>query len=517
MRYQVSLLVCAALFSNTQNSMKFISKWKWELISPFAGMLLTLAFAPYDYWFLGFLSLIFVFYSWQGVSPCRAFLRGYLYGSGLFGLGVSWVYISIHDYGGAHYIGAGLLTAFFCLFWALFPAMTAYLVVKLAAKKGVWKRVFLLPAVWILVEYFRGYLLLNGFPWLQVSYTQLDTPLAGYIPLLGGYGVGFLLLFSVVLVTETLRIKKLWRISTAILTTVWGCGFGLTYLDWTGPIGQPIKVTLIQGNVPQDKKWLPQYRIQTLMDYRRLTERHWDSDVVIWPETAIPAFYHQVDEFYLQPLEQQARLNHTDVIVSMPGKGKSPKDNYNMVVTLGAERGEYKKNHLLPFGEYLPLQPLSGYVLDLLGVSLGNFLPGGDDQKLMQAGGYPFATSICYEDAFASAFLPALPEAAYLVNVTNDAWFGDSLEPHQHMQIARMRALEMGRYLLRVTNTGLTGIVDPKGKIVEQAPMFEQATISVRIKPMTGMTPYARIGDELVIAGLSLLLLIQLLMRRKRA
>ncbi|WP_031435017.1 apolipoprotein N-acyltransferase [Methylomarinum vadi] len=479
--------------------MKFIFNWKWELLSPLAGGLMTLSFAPFNVWLLSLFSLVFAFYSWQGVSPGRALWRGFLYGVGLYGSGVHWVYVSIHDYGGAHYIGAGLLTAFFCLFWTIFPALTAYLTAKLENRQGVWGKVVLLPAIWILIDYVRGYLLLNGFPWLQVAYTQLDTPLAGYIPLLGSYGTGFILLLSAILLAETIRQRALWLRASLILLLLWSGGFALSLIDWTESRGKAIKVTLIQGNVAQDKKWLPEFRIKTLISYQRLTEAHWDSDVVIWPETAIPAFLHQVEDFYIEPLEAKARRHDTDLIVSLPAKGKSAKENYNMVLTLGKQRGEYKKNHLLPFGEYLPLQPLSGFVLELLGVNLGNFVPGGNDQPLMVAGGYPFATSICYEDAFSSVFLPALPEAAYLINVTNDAWFGDSLEPHQHMQIARMRALETGRYLLRATNTGITAFVDDKGKIIKQAPQFEQATLTDNIVPMSGMTPYARIGDKAII------------------
>ncbi|WP_305906611.1 apolipoprotein N-acyltransferase [Methylomarinum sp. Ch1-1] len=494
--------------------MKLFSKWQWEILSPLAGFLLTLSFAPYNYSYLAIISLVFALLSWRAVSPRRAALRGFLYGAGLFCSGVFWVYISIHDYGGAHFIGAGLLTAFFCLFWALFPSLTAYLIAKLSRGQGVGASALIAAGIWILVEYFRGYLLLNGFPWLQVAYSQLETPLAGYVPILGGYGAGFMLLLSTALLAGTLQQRTGWGRNAVALALIWGGGFLLQWIDWTDPVKQPIKVSLIQGNVSQDKKWLPEYRIKTLIKYRQLTEQHWNSDVVIWPETAIPAFYHQVEEFFINPLEQQARQHNTDLIVSLPAKGKTLKENYNMVVTLGEQRGDYKKNHLLPFGEYLPLQPLSGYVLDLLQVNLGNFLPGGDDQALMKAGGYSFAASICYEDAFASAFLPALPEAAYLVNVTNDAWFGDSIEPHQHLQIARMRALETGRYLLRATNTGVTAVVDAKGGIVEQAPLFEQAVVTADIYPMTGMTPYAWVGDQWIIAVLALLLMVQLIVGR---
>ncbi len=490
--------------------MNFLTQWKWELSSPLAGILLTLSFAPFDYAYLALVSLVFVFGSWKGISPRRALFRGFLFGLGLFGLGVSWVYISIHDYGKAHFIGAGLLTAFFVSFWALFLALTAYLSVKLKCSDNVYTRALFISSVWILIEYFRGYLLLNGFPWLQVTYSQLDMPLSGYIPLVGAYGCGFLLLFSTALLAETMKNKSLWRQSALVLILVWGGGIYLKNIQWTVPVGDPVKVTLIQGNVSQDQKWLPQNRIKTMLSYQKMTEQHWDSDVIIWPETAIPAYLYQVEEFFINPLERKAQKNHTDLIVSLPAKGQGTKEYFNMALTLGEQRGVYKKNHLLPFGEYLPLQPLSGFILDLLKINLGNFTSGGEAQPLMVAGGYPFVTSICYEDAFASVFIHALPKAAYLVNVTNDAWFGDSIEPYQHMQIARMRALETGRYLLRATNTGVTAIVDFKGKIIKQAPSFTTTSITDEILPMGGMTPFARLGDKSIIMVLFLLAIILL-------
>ncbi|MDD1628162.1 MAG: apolipoprotein N-acyltransferase, partial [Methylococcaceae bacterium] len=181
-------------------------------------------------------------------------------------------------------------------------------------------------------------------------------------------------------------------------------------------------------------------------------------------------------------------------------------EKYNAVMTLGKETGMYRKKHLLPFGEYLPWQPVSGFILNSLSIKLGNFTPGGIDQPLLKAGGYHFITSICYEDAFGDAGLTGLPDAAYLVNVTNDGWFGNSIEPHQHLQIARMRAMETGRFLLRSTNTGVTAIVAPDGRIISQAPLFKATVLTDRITPMGGMTPYAKLGDKPVIIALIILL-----------
>jgi len=481
--------------------MKFIVKWRWELLSPFAGLLLTFAFAPFNYSYLAIVSLVFIFSAWLNCSARRAALRGYLYGLGLFGSGISWVFVSIHDYGGAPLTGAILLTLAIICFWSLFPALTAYISYKITPVRHKNQVLWVIPLVWVLVEYYRGYWFLNGFPWLQIAYTQIDTPLKGFIPIMGVYGTGFLLALTVALVVSGIKRTVKYQNVFIVVVMLWGGGEYLTTIKWTHAIGKPVDVALIQGNVPQDQKWLAANRVKTLVNYREMTELHWDADIVIWPETAIPAYLSQVKKFYLEPLSAAAKQNNTDLIVSLPARGEN-KEFYNTVLTLGKNEAQYNKNHLLPFGEYLPLQPLSGYILDSLGIHLGNFTSGGNEQSLLKAGGYPFSTSICYEDAFGSEAIRGMPEAAFLLNVTNDAWFGNSIEPHQHMQIAQMRALETGRYMLRATNTGVTAIVSPDGRIKNRAPVFKQFVLTGSIIPMGGMTPYAYLGDGIIVSVL---------------
>ncbi|MCX6227579.1 MAG: apolipoprotein N-acyltransferase, partial [Bacteroidia bacterium] len=278
--------------------------------------------------------------------------------------------------------------------------------------------------------------------------------------------------------------------------------------------GQPLSISMVQGNISQDQKWKPENKITTLLKYKKMTEEHWDSKVIIWPETAIPAFLDQVKESFLNPLENEARLHNTDLIISVPVQETTPLKNYNAVITLGKNQGIYRKSHLLPFGEYQPLQPFSGFVLDLIDIRLGDFTPGAALQPLLKAGGYPFITMICYEDAFGTLSRQGLPEAAYLVNVTNDGWFGDTIEPHQHLQMARMRAMETGRYLLRSTNTGMTAIVSPKGEILKLATSFQETVLTGTITPMGGITPYGKLGDKPVIWAMVVLLLGLLLSKR---
>jgi len=484
--------------------MQFSSSSKyWDFFALIAGILFTLAFAPFDYAFLAPIALIILFASWRQVTPGRALLRGYLFGLGSFGLGVSWVYISIHDFGRAGVLSSGALTSLFVMFWALFPALAGYISAKIPGNK----QLIGMSLIWVSIEYFRGALVLNGFPWLLGAYSQLETPLAGYIPVLGAYGTGFLLALTASLAVLVLQNKQLRLPLSIVIIVVWGTGNLLQAIKWTNAIGDPIRVSLIQGNIGQDQKWRPENRMNTLQLYQKLTEENWDSRVIIWPETSIPAFLSEVEDYFLQPLSRAAQQHKTDLIVSLPVESDSGKEMYNAVMTLGEQSGMYRKIHLLPFGEYLPWQPVSGFVLNALGINLGRFTPGRTDQSLLKAGGYAFSNSICYEDAFGEAAIAGLPEAAFLVNTTNDGWFGDSLEPHQHLQIARMRAIETGRFLLRATNTGVTAVVAPDGKIIKQAPLFTTTVLTENITPMGGITPYARSGDKPVIIVLVLVLI----------
>lgn len=466
------------------------------------GVLLTLSFAPYDFAYAALPALIFLYWSWTTQRLKHALLQTYAFGLGLFGSGIWWVFVSVHDFGGADGFSASMLTLLLVGLWALFPALSAFLTLSLVLKSpGVWVRIMASAWLWVAVEYIRGNLVLNGFPWLQLAYSQLHTPLAAYAPIIGVYGVGFLLAATAFAGSEVLRRKLRPLNYLCFVLLIWGGGGLLQFVPWTHSVGAPIKVTLVQGNISQDQKWLPEQRTDTLSLYQVLTQQHWDSQVIIWPETAIPAFLSDVKESYLDPLTAEARQHQVDLVVSLPsGDGK---EYYNSVLALSEKPALYQKNHLLPFGEYLPLQPVSGWILDKLEIPLGDFTAGADRQPLLSAGGYAFTTTICYEDAYGEQVTRQIADAAYIVNVTNDAWFGDTSQPYQHMQMAQMRALETGRFLVRATNTGLTGFVGPDGKIRKQAPLFVTTTLTDSIVPMTGVTPYVQMGDQGVFALLS--------------
>lgn len=477
-----------------------------------AGGLYTLAFAPFNYSCLVLLALIILFFSLQQVSPRRAMLRGYLFGLGEFGLGVSWVYVSIHEYGHAGVVSASALTALFCGFWAVFPALAGYLCAKFANERN---RTLVIPALWLLVEYLRGRWVLDGFPWLLSGYSQLDTPLAGYAPIIGAYGTSFIVTLTAALLLALLQNNAQRLKIMVVLAALWLVGGYLKTVQWTEAIGAPLRVAMIQGNISQDKKWLPEYKAHTLQLYKSLTEQHWNAQVIVWPETSIPAYLSEVKDSFLMPLDRIAKQHHTDLIVSLPIKNDAGTEKYNAVMTLGKNIASYRKRHLLPFGETMPWQPVSGFILKQLAFKFGNFTAGDNHQTLLTAGGYSFITSICYEDVFGEYAITGLAEAAYLVNVTNDGWFGRSIEPYQHIELARMRALESGRYLLRSANTGMTAIIAPDGKMIQQLPLFEVGVLTGTITPMAGLTPYALIGDEPIMGLIAFLLLSLCLVQQK--
>ncbi|HYE37853.1 apolipoprotein N-acyltransferase [Methylocaldum sp.] len=476
----------------------------YDILALLGGLLLPLAFAPFNYPVLAVAALLLLFAGWLNVLPRRAFLRGYLFGLGQYGLGVSWVYVSMHDYGGASLFEAAALTFVFTAFLALYPALAGWLSVRFFGGGRIYKLLVVFPAVWILVEWFRGWFL-TGFPWLQIGYSQTDTPLAAYGPILGVYGIGWSLAFVAGGILAAFHSARKPRMIVAVaIISVLGLGGVLSGVSWTQPAGEPFKVTLLQGNVPQNMKWQPEFQRATLQMYTEMTRQSWDSRLIVWPETAIPAFYHQVKDTFLADLEAEAKASGTDLLIGVPFYDQVQDRYFNAVVALGKSPGVYFKRHLVPFGEYLPLRPVLGFVLDILEIPLSDFASGNGGQTPLVAAGHPLVASICYEDIFGQESLAGLPQAAYLVNVTNDAWFGDSIAPHQHVQMAKMRALETGRYMLRATNTGVTAIISPKGEITVAAPLFQRAQATGTITPIAGSTPYALWGDWPVVIALGL-------------
>lgn len=484
-----------------------------DSLALFAGASLPLSFAPYSLFFIAVLSPALLFLLWQNVSPRRAFWRGLLYGMGMFGVGVSWVYISFNQFGGMPLVGAILLTIGFVFVLALYPALLGGLVTRFFPNQNALKFLLVLPAAWGLMEWLRGWLF-TGFPWLSLGYSQIDSPLKGFAPLLGVYGVSWLTVFSAALIAYAIislrpqnnRQNFSWQNLSwyllPILIAVWGSGWLLSGIAWTSAVSQPVKVALIQGNIPQEFKWLQNYQIPSIQRYLQLSQAHRDADIIIWPETAIPLFYNDVSYYapgFLEQLATEHTNYNTDFLIGIPVLLEDNKTYFNAVMSIGTQPGFYYKHHLVPFGEYIPFKFLFGDLLKLLDVPLSDFTAGEARQTNLKMAGESIGVSICYEDAFGELLRNSLPSATLLVNVSNDAWFGTTMAPHQHLEIARMRAVESGRYLLRATNTGISAVIDTKGKILAQAPSFQIIALRAQAQPHQGITPYIRFGNVLVV------------------
>jgi apolipoprotein N-acyltransferase len=468
------------------------------------GLLLPFAFAPYAHWWLAPLGLAALFVLWHDTTPRAAAWRGYLFGLGFLGHGVGWVQISIHQFGLPLYVFSVSMTALFVMFISLYPALAGWLLRRLPARGEVWRLCALAPVLWTASEWARGYFF-SGFPWLLLGDSQLDSPLAGWLPVLGAQGASLVLALSAgALATAVVQSRRrAWLLAGAVLP--WLLGAVLMDIEWTRPDGPSRTVAIVQGAVPQSMKWSPEARAATLERYASLTAPHWGADIIVWPETALPAFPAEIPEF-LAELKARAQAAGSVFLLGLP-TAETAERYFNSLVLLGTADARYDKHHLVPFGEYLPFDALLRPALDFLSIPMSGFTPGPAQQAALRAGELRIGATICYEDAYASEVRKALPAANLLVNVSNDAWFGDSAAPHQHLQITRVRAAEAGREFLRATNTGISAIIDHHGGLRSRSPQFEPYVLKGEVTPRTGSTPFVRLGHgPLALACLLLLL-----------
>jgi len=500
------------------------------------GAATVAAYAPLYLYPLSVLTLAMLVWMWHRAPTARrAAALGWWFGLGFFVAGVSWVYVSLHTFGAMPAPIAAFTTLLFCAYLALFPAASGYVYAALRAPAWV-KLMLLTPAVWTLTEWIRGWLF-TGFPWLAVGYSQVPlSPLAGFAPIAGVYGVTLATVFTaaaIVLLAERARAghdadahASAGSVSQAlsgalrhpallVLAGLWVAGYGLKYVQWTQPVGEPTSVALLQGNIPQEIKFQQEGLRATFSTYRRLALAT-DAKLVVFPETALPLFLDDVPRAYLDSLADHAKLNRGDMLVG--AVERLPDGEYfNSVISLGtAPVQSYRKTHLVPFGEFIPLRPVLGWIVSVLAIPLQDFSRGTPHPKPLSVGGQLAAINVCYEDAFGDEIIRQLPEATVLVNVSNVAWFGHSIAPRQHLQISQARALETGRYMLRATNTGMTAIIDERGDIVRVAPQFETAVLTGTVQGYTGTTPYVRWGNAFVLA-ISLAMLGTALIAARRA
>lgn len=458
------------------------------LLALFLGPFLTLAFAPFHLFPLGILAPALLLYLWHYSTPKQAFFTGWLFGLGFFSTGVYWVYISIHTFGKAPPLLAFLITILFMVILALF----------LAAQGWVTRRLFRgnhllwgFPLVWMLFEVIRTYFL-TGFPWLLLGYSQMDSALCHIAPLLGVYVVSFVtLIFSSLLVSLFLFRQRKVLIGIPLTGVLLWLGLlGMGRLSWgVQPTGQRLVVSLIQGNIHQSLKWDANQLDNILGTYRRLTEPNWASDLVIWPEAAVPMLQEDAQAF-LDQMDKRAKSYDTAIILGIPIAYDM--NFYNGMVVIGKGEGTYLKRHLVPFGEFIPFRYLLSFVLNHIQIPMSDMTSGSENQGFLKVKGIPLSASICYEIAYPALVASQLPGAQILVTLTDDSWFDPSIAQDQQLQMTQMRALETGRYMLAATNDGVTAVIDAKGQIAKAVPPSQEAVLTSVVPAMTGSTPWVR-------------------------
>ena len=463
-----------------------------HLIALVLGVLSVFAFAPFQFSPIMLVAIAGLFMLWlQTETRFEAVKVGLWFGLGQFGLGVSWLFSSMYFYSGVALPFAVILTAGFVLFLALFTALGGWIVQYFKNPKQLGLTLVLLfPAVWVLIELARS-TVFGGFPFLLSGTTHLDTWLDGYAPVFGVWGVSWTIAMSAGLLLWLVKSRD-WVRASITLCLIWSIGGLLQSVQWVTPIGKPIDVALIQGNIAQEKKWLQDEFYPSLKTYINLTKLNIDADVVVWPETAIPAYYDVVEKGALQGFIKDAKLLNTDILVGVIAGGKESKDYYNALINVHNPEDRYYKKHLVPFSEFFPFSSAFKFVSGLFNIPFAEFTHGANTQKPITLGGQDAGLSICYEMAFGEELAESLPQAKYLITVSNDAWFAGTFEPAQQLQEVQMRALELGREIARSTNTGYTAIIDIKGNIKAQIPAYEEGVLRGQVQPYDGLTFYAQ-------------------------
>jgi apolipoprotein N-acyltransferase len=465
--------------------------WSLALI---AGLVFPLGLAPFDFWPIIPLSagLLYALLSQSGrTTPVRI---GLAYGAGFFGAGVSWVYVSIHVYGNTPVWLAISLTTLFCGGLALLFAAQARLFARLASKHAAWK-IAQFASLWVLFEWLRSWLL-TGFPWAYAGYGALDSPLAGWIPVVGVYGCSWLLVLLGCLWVEALRQPRIlsrWAIAAVGTGLVTASGALWEGITWTTAQGEALTVAVVQPNVPLKEKWDPRQRPHILAEFSELTTGlHQNYDLVVWPESALPGYRDRL-RAVMDPIDQQAEMTGSTLITGIPTRDSTGR--YNSIVALGAGSGTYHKQKLVPFGEYVPLERWLRGLIAFFDLPMSQFSAGPANQRPLMAGDVSIAPFICYEVVYPDFVQRYGSTAALLVTISNDTWFGKSVGPWQHFQMARYRAVELERDLIRGTNDGVSALISAEGLITSSAEQFREAVITGNVQPRTGQTPFALTGS----------------------
>lgn len=491
------------------------------LVAIIAGGLLPLAFAPVSFWPLSIVSPALLLLLLPGLSWRGAMALGFAYGMGQFGVGVSWLYESFTLFGGAVAPLAALITGLFVAAISIYPALTMVLVrISSGDTEHLLPRhVLAFTGSWIVLEWLRGWVF-SGFPWLDLGIAQTSSPLSGFLPIVGEYGVGMIALILAGLLAlsadhifdSTRKCLKPFSVLLMSLVFFLVAGHFLAQVTWTHPNGKPLSVGLAQANVPQMQKFDPAFLTKTLQTYMTLTEEMGHVDLVIWPETAIPDVLDDLD-WFKKRLQARAAERHQDFLVGAFTQDKSG-HYFNSLVGIPETVGQHRKVHLVPFGEYMPLRPIVDLFAGMIDIPMSDLTPGDIDQPLPVVQGIKVGASICYEADFARDIRHTLPQAGFLVNVSNDSWFGNSLAPHQNLQMAQVRSMEFGRPMIRATNTGISAFINAQGQVTKRIGVNEQGILVGSVQPYMGNTPFFRLQSWPIIFFSALLIVLALLGRR---
>ena len=457
-----------------------------DILALTAGTVMPLAFAPYAVPWIAIPVLCVLFITLLNCSPQRAFIRGWLFGVAQFSISFYWIY-TIFKFSDLSVTGALAVASIMMVYLAIFPAIGLWLAVYSAKGKRYLLLLGTLPAGWFFSEWLHTSISF-GFPWMTLGYAQIDTVFSGYAPLIGALGISYLIALVSACVIMLFVEKKSHRFVVPLLVAIVVSGWLFKQITWTKPVGNPIQVSIIQGNILQETKWGEDIRIPTMQWYREQTLHQLDSDLIIWPETAIADSLQNATGF-IEGLKHGIQNHNTDIMVGLID-GKIEDRNYRNAI-LNLKGGIYHKRHLLPFGEYFPWPHAPSWVQKYLKFPLSDFIPGPAQQELIFAAGNQIGSSICFEIAYPSEIRKSLPQANILVNISNDGPFRNSTEPYLHHQIARMRALEFGRYVLRAVNTGFSAIINPRGENIAISSLSRSEIIKGKAQPMAGETPYA--------------------------
>jgi apolipoprotein N-acyltransferase len=475
------------------------------LVMVLLGAITPLSLAPYDIWPITLLTAGCFAELLQKHTPRYAAWLAWCFGFGLWASGASWLYVSIHDYGYTPAWLAVPMVAFVAAVMGLFFALLGYVFARFH-----WDRFTLLsfPALWVIGEWLRSWFL-TGFPWLFSGYAFIETPLIGYAPLFGVFGVSFFVIFTAIALTQLAQYWKNWRLATAVIA-IWLAGYGLQQFAWTKATGESLSVSIVQGNIPQESKWQLEWRDKTINIYRQLSETEWGRDLVIWPEAAIPMFFHEAQK-ELEEIENNALTGHSAFVTGIPyaevDKQAQRINFYNSILAMGEGYGIYNKQRLVPFGEYIPLEDFLRGAIPFFDMPMTSFSRGHANQAPLRVQKMLMSPLICYEIAYPDLVRQAATRSDFLATISNDGWFGTSAGPYQHFDMVRMRAIETGREIIRATNNGISALIDVKGRVRSRAPQFERTVLRTQVHAYEGLTPYSVMGNMPVII-LSVIILV---------